>query len=81
MNFERGDVVFHKTEDFGVGCVKDTNGEIKMNEQEIRIHVITEFAERLKKELPRTCWYDDEIDEIAEEVIKSFENNKEELER
>lgn len=25
MYFKRGDVVFHKTEDFGVGCVKDTN--------------------------------------------------------
>ena len=25
MIFKLGDIVFHKKEDFGVGCVKDTN--------------------------------------------------------
>ena len=30
MEFKLGDIVFHKNKDFGVGCVKDTNGVNKV---------------------------------------------------
>ena len=55
MNFKRGDVVFHKKEDFGVGCVKDTNGVNK---------VLVEFS-TIDKDNYKRDWFPIEDIELA----------------